>query len=380
MSQAKVTPWRDQAELLQIRSHFYPTSESDVDDRIHAVHVVNAWSIRGSVPHEVESTAALTAAILNDDDDCLPYCAEFAYSGAICLFVTRLVDPGRKGIYVKSMYGAAERVHLPASFVDLRHDATHGPPPSLAVLRVAAKDALAWLWDHYWRGLTVHLDRVRQRILAALTLYGRRGQENDIDTTKASEELLRIVQGSSETCTCLASRLVEHNLKSMKPANRTSSPVETLIRDLTTHRPAFFSTLVSALISQLTTAPSPLEDATPHRATTSVWLVYLLTHPSWVAQRYAAPPGFFDHAIATCLMSPDTLTVKVVERLVESGVEADAQELWGDAIALAKLDQSDPMLQCENGEDAGPPHEDDENDVDPTSLESAWTPKPIGVV
>ena len=46
---------------------------------------VNAWSVRGRLPHAVEATAALTAAILSDTGNALPYCTEFIYSGALSL-------------------------------------------------------------------------------------------------------------------------------------------------------------------------------------------------------------------------------------------------------------------------------------------------------
>ena len=65
-------------------------------------------------------------------------------------FVTRLVDPSRHNLYGRSMYKIAQELGLPASMVDIRHEATHGPPPSLVVLRRKAKEALQWLWEHYW--------------------------------------------------------------------------------------------------------------------------------------------------------------------------------------------------------------------------------------
>ena len=42
---------------------------------------------------------------------------------------------------------------LPAMFVDLRHEASHGDMPSLTNLRSAARRALQWLWDDYWKTL-----------------------------------------------------------------------------------------------------------------------------------------------------------------------------------------------------------------------------------
>ena len=49
---------------------------------------MKAWTIRGGLPAQVESTAALTAALMEDEDrgrEAMPYCAEFGLSGALCL-------------------------------------------------------------------------------------------------------------------------------------------------------------------------------------------------------------------------------------------------------------------------------------------------------
>ena len=51
------------------------------------------------------------------------------------------------------MYAKAQEIGLPALFVDLRHEATHGDMPSLTNLRSAANRALRWLWDDYWKSL-----------------------------------------------------------------------------------------------------------------------------------------------------------------------------------------------------------------------------------
>ena len=48
------------------------------------------------------------------------------------------------------MFQRAVDLGLPASFVELRHEATHRELPSLVVLRNAAQRSLEWLWDYYW--------------------------------------------------------------------------------------------------------------------------------------------------------------------------------------------------------------------------------------
>lgn len=51
------------------------------------------------------------------------------------------------------MYGVAKTIGLPASFVELRHQGTHEPMPALTQLRPAARRALVWIWEYYWRNL-----------------------------------------------------------------------------------------------------------------------------------------------------------------------------------------------------------------------------------
>lgn len=48
------------------------------------------------------------------------------------------------------MFQRAVDLGLPASFVELRHEATHRELPSLVVLRNATQRSLEWLWDYYW--------------------------------------------------------------------------------------------------------------------------------------------------------------------------------------------------------------------------------------
>lgn len=54
------------------------------------------------------------------------------------------------------MFQRAIDLGLPASFVELRHEATHRELPSLIVLRNAAQRSLEWLWDYYWVKVDPH--------------------------------------------------------------------------------------------------------------------------------------------------------------------------------------------------------------------------------
>ncbi|RYP24541.1 hypothetical protein DL765_000561 [Monosporascus sp. GIB2] len=161
------TPWRDRAELLRVRQQFYPsppaeaptvTAEDEAKQQ-HAVSRVSMWMQRGGCPHLVESTALLVAAILSDLHDTRTgassssYAIRAAYSAAFSRFVTGLLDSQQDKQRKMSMYAVAKTIGLPASFVELRHQATHEQLPSLLKLRAAAKKALAWIWHYYWKNL-----------------------------------------------------------------------------------------------------------------------------------------------------------------------------------------------------------------------------------
>jgi ribosomal biogenesis protein LAS1 len=55
------------------------------------------------------------------------------------------------------MYSIAKAIGLPATFVELRHQATHEELPSLPKLRTATEKALHWIWEYYWTELSADL-------------------------------------------------------------------------------------------------------------------------------------------------------------------------------------------------------------------------------
>lgn len=178
------TPWRDRPELLLVRRQLYASfhgitstgsakepeqrsTQYEVDrenetrpEQHRAVARVSMWMQRGNCPHMVESTALLMAAMLNDQDAASSenaassaYAIRAAYSAAFSRFVTGLLDGHQDKQRKQSMYSIAKTIGLPATFVELRHQSTHEQLPSLAKLRSAAKKALLWIWDYYWKHL-----------------------------------------------------------------------------------------------------------------------------------------------------------------------------------------------------------------------------------
>ncbi|KAL3423375.1 LAS1 protein [Phlyctema vagabunda] len=72
-------------------------------------------------------------------------------------FVTGLLDGYQDKRHKVSMYSIAKTIGLPATYVELRHQATHEELPSLPKLRVAAQKALHWIWNYYWAQLSLTL-------------------------------------------------------------------------------------------------------------------------------------------------------------------------------------------------------------------------------
>ena len=83
------------------------------------------------------------------------------------------------------MYTKAGELGLPAMFVDLRHEATHGEMPTLNVLRDANAKALDWLWEHYWRDLGSY--GVSTTILGSGSSPSRELREEGIFETQESD-------------------------------------------------------------------------------------------------------------------------------------------------------------------------------------------------
>jgi ribosomal biogenesis protein LAS1 len=96
-------------------------------------------------------------------------------------FVTGLVDSKLHGKR-KTMFQRATDLGLPASFVEIRHEATHRELPSLVVLRSNTHRSLEWLWGFYWCKLDTNL---------ALLNYSQLGMAKSPATTTGTDQNLR---------------------------------------------------------------------------------------------------------------------------------------------------------------------------------------------
>lgn len=108
MAKVIFTAWKNKSQLLEVRSEFYPPpSYEGPDMRSHACAMVSimilvqsnltssaltqpqveAWKLRGNIPHHVEATALLTDAILHDDAQRNSiFSIRATYSAAFCRY------------------------------------------------------------------------------------------------------------------------------------------------------------------------------------------------------------------------------------------------------------------------------------------------------
>lgn len=171
-----ITPWRDDSELQQVCASLYkPTSPTD---HAQGIARVQAWKLRGNIPHAVESAGQLFSAAkfhnvtierqAHDTDPNNAVADSFAiratYTLALSRFVTGFADVGRhRDGAGQTMQEVARGLGLPATFVEIRHEATHEAIPTLDRLQKATTEALHWLYVMYW----IRFDAARQRDAAA---------------------------------------------------------------------------------------------------------------------------------------------------------------------------------------------------------------------
>ncbi|CAN8095843.1 unnamed protein product [Discula destructiva] len=223
MVQFVFTPWRNRAELLLVRQHLFPTftttsnttsttssntaypsqqqqpwwtTPTELTKLEQAIARVFLWTHRGNCPHVVESTALLLSALVLDDrsnnnsnrrnssnndsnnsnNGAVAHAAVVSsYVVAFTRFVTGLLDGHQDKARKLSMYGVARTLGLPAGFVELRHQGTHEPMPGLARLRPAARAALWWIWEYYWRNLLPVEEWEMREVGVASSLMGGGG-------------------------------------------------------------------------------------------------------------------------------------------------------------------------------------------------------------
>lgn len=179
----RVVCYRDKLHLVVLREWFY-NFDGHKDLRARAVKRVKALESRGKLPHALASTSWLTSILLSEESPLPPpdVVLQLSYCMAMVKFVNGLLDPFQQASFAIPLHQLAKNLGLPLFFVELRHIGTHEQIPNILILRQAAKDALNWLFDHYWLVIDLQFSP-ENRSLAETGL----AQANGPEVTSAKE-------------------------------------------------------------------------------------------------------------------------------------------------------------------------------------------------
>ncbi|KAL9609676.1 MAG: hypothetical protein Q9167_005559 [Letrouitia subvulpina] len=326
--------------------------------------------MRGGLPHAVESTSSMTEAILADNVEkgCLnPFAIRSCYATAFCRFVTGLLDSEQNGKHKISMYDKAKELELPSSFVELRHQATHGELPSLLVLRQATLKSLDWLWIHYWHGLEDSSDTndvqplnngkeaLKRELMDTIQNYlHTRQQLQGANSDKEIGISSHVVRDSSIQLVRLCKddkrallELVDALLKNEKfiPGNKLlgDHPEEAftiwdpLLKSLTIYQRLFLTVLVDKMLCFLMLPSTSGMTGETFREALFMWLEHIYVTKAWgnVTNRDRIDANAM---VVLCLQNYRHLTARLAMSIIQSPGRARLARLYGEKVANAAED------------------------------------------
>ena len=298
-------------------------------------------------------------------------------------FVTGLLDSEQDSRYKVSMYAKAKQIGLPDSFVELRHEATHGDLPSLIVFRRAVERSLDWLWKDYWRYLGIrsgNLDedeidafkegreKLKEKLRSVLRNYskacvdiimtkGRKDVAMPAEVTdKVCLELVRVCKNERLVIAELVKVLLEYEM--LIPGSRTRVLVlylscmsankyrlghqmdevfpswDSLLKKLTLHQSYFLTMLTDEMLICLI-SPSMLDIAVDaYREAMTMWLEQIYTTRGWAT---TTKRGKLDDNVVmeTCLQNPNHWTVRLAVAVINSSSHKIAKEVYEDRVRKA---------------------------------------------
>ncbi|EMR10354.1 hypothetical protein PNEG_01607 [Pneumocystis murina B123] len=184
----RIVPWRSRSEFNQVRDWFYGTDRNQ-ESLMKGLSRVNAWQVRGRLPHAVESTANLVCVLVEEERGiCNPLGLRLSYAMALIRFVNGFLDPEQQGQYIIPMQTLARNINLPLSFVEIRHAATHEQLPSLVVLRSMTIRALEWLLDKYWSRSYEDIEGMDEKKIQDIIKKWEIFQEKNLDKGSKSKD------------------------------------------------------------------------------------------------------------------------------------------------------------------------------------------------
>lgn len=238
----RIVVFKNTSDLIELRNLLYGSP----DDQRRGMALCKAYQTRGPLPPSVHLTCQLLAAIHADLPHVDLYAIRLTYSMALIRFVNEILDAAQQGKSVVPLYALAQMADLPASFVELRHAATHEDLPSIYLLRDMANRAVAWLWSNFWSLQTLDAESRQSSVKPSPTEQEYKGGVKD---------LLR-------------------EWRRIKRADSKANPPEHLISELQSRWNAGQQEFLDVVLTQNVLVPATSSSTTP-KVNNSIVLLYL---------------------------------------------------------------------------------------------------------
>ncbi|KAI4163437.1 MAG: hypothetical protein LQ342_002944 [Letrouitia transgressa] len=310
----------------------------------------------------------MTEAQLADNvgESCLnSYAIKSCYATAFCRFVTGLLDSEQNSRHKISMYDKAKELELPSSFVELRHQITHGELPSLLVLRQATIKSLEWLWNHYWsrledssntndvqplsksgkETLKRELMDILQNYLHARQLLQRANSDKETgissDTIRdPSIQLVRLCKDNKGALLEVVDNLLKN--ETFIPGNKLlgDHPDEAfniwdpLLKSLAIRQRLFLTVLVDKMLYFLTLPSKSDMNIETFREAMFMWLEHIYAKKTWsnVTKRDRTDGNAM---VVLCLQNHHRLTARLAMSIIQHPGRARLAKLYGERVTKA---------------------------------------------
>ncbi|KAF2666966.1 Las1-domain-containing protein [Microthyrium microscopicum] len=405
-----IHPWRTKHDLLTVRSLLYPASPSP-SSQLQGLAIVDAWTTRdaSTIPHPIAATAMLLDALLlhSSSTTTSPFARRGALGLAIARFVTGFCDtpPSTLAVARRSMYAVAEELRLPSEWVRMRHEITHGAMPGVDEMVDAARAAVGWLWERYWKGLdagraVVKAEEVREQLKAVVRERKMeiKGQENGV-----REILDGLVVRVDGDWTAVAKVLVEKRFMLaglryvlswsgsggwlMCDRQEQGMKVSFLVWDvplryLVDADLGFLVSLYEAFRNALLCVAEEEKEAIIQ------WIAHLISDQKWkqALLEQSSVEDVYTETMEFCLLNPGIKIRELGSLLLKYG-SRDFKEDWIEIFTASELNEddrvADGVVELQEREamdldsDAQIAHQPDEGGWN--MLQGVWTPRPIGI-
>lgn len=358
----RLVPWRNHEEWEGVRDCFYPKNEGQSAEGIRrqACATTRMWASRCPLPHSVEATSFLTEGILMNDSYASTQAKRLAMSMAIVRFVNGLLDPAQQAQYAISLHTLAKTLRLPASFVEMRHAATHETLPSIEVLSESIRRALHWLYLNYWISEQTHEKQSSPTMheQAAIFLHtlqkwqdqksgeGRRGIQTYTDVV---QRLIRItgphLLGEVLVKNAIAENDILSGSQGSKPTNSDFAKWMPLLDALVTcaaHIPQDFLMACVRSVTSLSTTAGSKEVLVP-------WILRLCQPVGDSKKQIHKWTADVQQVLSACSSAPNKWSKRLVEQLVSQDpfLTFAHGPIFSklDSIAPAKVDRKRTSLE-----------------------------------